>query len=201
MLKEYFTDLKKFALLVGIIAGLVGVVGGWITLYDKWRNRKPKLSLWVPYNWTGEDIGAQKRFLALYLRISNTSNKEAYLYLETMSVSLKIKNNWYRVYLSDLPYEGIKETDFPERELRHFGIGKVKFLNRFEDNIVTFEKPLCGYVVVGYKDDSIFNESIDMIRLEVEDCHRKKHILYTDLEKQLESDPFRKYEEDLKKKE
>jgi hypothetical protein len=194
MFGKYFTDLKNFAILAGVILSVLGVFGGLLSLCDKWKNRKPNLELFAPYQWSGIDTGAQKRFSCLYLRIANSSRKSAYLYLETMSVMVKINGEWYTTYFID---QEIKQTDFPEAEKLRFGLGKAHFLNRFEDNIITFDKPLCGYVVLGHDNDAIFNNDIDEIKIEVEDCHREKYKLRANLKEQSKRDPYRKYLESL----
>lgn len=191
---KYFTDLKSLAGLVALILSILGIIGGLLSLYDKWENRKPNLELFVPYNWSGVDTSNQKSFLCLYLRIANTSHKSAYLYLETMSVMLKINGVWYTTYFID---QEVKQTDFPDAEKQRFGLGKAHFLNRFEDNIITFDKPLCGYVVLGHDNDAIFNNKINEVKIEAEDCHGVKHEVHVDLGEQLKRDPYRKYLESL----
>jgi hypothetical protein len=189
-----FKRIRNFAVIIGVIVGFFGVIGGLLSLHDRWANRCPDLELFTPYNWSGIDIGNQKRFLCLYLRISNNSQRSAYLYLETMSVMVKINGNWYQTYFID---EEVKETDLPEAGKQRLGLGRAHFLNRFEDNVITFDKPLCGYIIVGYDNDSIFNGSLEEVKIEVEDCHEKKYILYTDLAEQLKRDPYRKYLDSL----
>lgn len=174
----------------------LGLIGGVWALYDKWKNRKPKLYLFVPYNWSGVDSGSKIRFLCIYLKISNVSSRSAFIYFETISISLLIDNHWYVTYFIDAD---IKQTDLSDAAKRHYGIDKAKVLNRFGENIVTYDTPLCGYVIVGHQDGAIFTKSIEKIRIEVEDCHRKKYTLYADLKKQLDRDPYKKYEESLKK--
>ena len=191
MIKNCFTNLKDFSILIGVILGLIGIAGGYLTLIDKWKNRKPKLNLFVPYNWSGVDTGANKRFLNLYLRISNSSNKSAFLYLETLYVEVKINGKWFPTEFFEVELKG---TDFPEAEKERFGIGKVEFLKRFNENVVTYDKPLCGYISVTCNKDSIFESSIEAIKVEVYDCHERRYILHVDLNKQLEKDPYRKYE-------
>jgi hypothetical protein len=172
----------------------LGILGGLLSLRDRWQNRKPHLQLFAPYLFWGTDVANKRRFLFLYLRIANSSQKNAYLYLETMSVMLKINGIWYRTYFSD---QEIKRTDFSDAEKLHFGIGKARVINRFEDNIITFDKPLCGYVILGHANDAIFDGAIEKVKIEVEDCHHEKSALYADLEEQLKKDPYRKYVESL----
>jgi len=186
--------VKNASIIIVAVGGIIGIVGGWWSLCDKYKNREPRLSLFVPYNWSGIDTGAQKRYCFLFIRISNSSSKSAYLYLETMSVYLKIDDKWYCTLRRD---EEVKETDFPESLKKRFGLEKANYLNRFEDNVITYDKPLCGYITVEHRNDSIFERKIQEVKIKVYDCHGKLYTLKTDLEEQLKKDPYRKYQGSL----
>ena len=82
--------LKLVGQIVGGIILVTGLIGGIWSLWDRWEDRKPRLELFVPEQYTGTDTGANQRFLAILVRISNSSTKNAYLCPETMAVKVKI---------------------------------------------------------------------------------------------------------------
>jgi hypothetical protein len=160
--------VSNIGVIVALTLGVIQVI--------EWRNnRTPKLHLFVPEYYTGTDVGANKRFLAVLVRISNFTQKNAYLFPETMAVKVKSKGKWYRTEIKWIPKEYI-ETDFTEYEKVLHGTSEVKLLKRFESPVIAYDNPLTRFIVLSCEDTSLL-ENIDGIKIYVEDCHQIPHIM------------------------
>lgn len=188
-------DLLKF--IGSVVAGgavLIGVIGGIWSLWDRWRNRKPNLTLFAPYHFSCRDAKTSWPILMILARISNSSKQNAFLYLETMGIEVYSKGKWHKLQRLEIDQKTPLETDFSESEKVRFGLNDVKYLNRFGDTIVSYDKPLCGYIPAARENEAVFNE-IDKIRINIKDCRFKLYKLEVDLKEQRKRhDPTYRHE-------
>ena len=129
------------------------------------------------------DVGAKKRFLAMLTRISNLSQKNAYLLSETLSVEIEKGGRWYKTEIAWVPNKEYITTDFTETQKVIFGVEEIKLLKRFEAPIITYDQPLTRYIVVTHKDEDIL-EHIDAVRIQIRDCHKKLYKMEVNLKEQ-----------------
>ena len=187
-------SLKKWGIIIGLVGGIVGaILGGW-GLYDRYEQRRPKLAVFIPYHWAGKDQETGDIYI-LYLRISNISQAPAYLYMETLKIEIFENNKWQKAQVLHLPSNRPLVTDLPTGWASTVGIFDAKPINRFTDGLVTYDKPLCGYLFV----KSPFKKSdpkLSKVRVSVFDSYLKKkhpHIIDVDISEQINSYDPRTY--------
>ena len=162
--------------IVSNIGVIVALSLGAIQVVEWWNNRNPKLQLFVPEYYTGTDVGANERFLAILVRISNLSQKNAYLLPETMAVKIKSDGKWHTTKIPWIPNKEYIETDLTESQKVIIGTNEVKLLKRFESPVITYDNPLTRYIPL-YCDDANVLEKVEGIKIYVEDSHHKPHIM------------------------
>jgi hypothetical protein len=157
-------------LIIGLIGGIIGVISGLWVLVDRFKNRKPKIKAYSPYHWTGTDAVTGKHTLFVFFRFSNISQTPTYFYLDTLKAEiLNTKlNKWEKVQSLILPTAEI-QTDFTAEEKNIFGINKARFLDIFDDCLVKYSEPLCGYLCF-----HIGNGEYGKLKGEVTDSRLKK---------------------------
>jgi len=93
--------------------------------------------------------------------------------------------NKYFLYIQNLKLLTDKvQTDFTEAKKNEFGIEKAKYLNVFDDCIVKYSEPLCGYILFQIK-----NEKYTKLKGEIMDSRHKKIDFEIDFVKQKKLDP------------
>jgi hypothetical protein len=128
--------------------------------------------------------------LSILIRVSNTSNADAVLYFETMSVELKWKGIWHKVMVLFPDPGWTPGTDFDESQKVTFGIDEVKWLTRYENQAITRNTPLLRYMAVTADDRDLLRHC-DCIKVQVRDCYRKMHTMVVDFSEQKKLDPTR----------
>lgn len=174
--------------IVGFVGGIVGIIAGLWALLDRYKNRHPRIKVFAPYQWTGNDSVTGKHILSVFFRISNISQTPTYLYLETLKAEIYYTElqKWESIQTIKLLTDKIA-TDFSEGMIKQFGINKAKYLDVFDDCIVKFSEPLCGYILF-----NIQNEKYSKIRGEILDSRHKKITFEVDFENQKKYDPYLK---------
>ena len=168
---------------VGLIGGLIGVIAGIWALLDRYNNRNPKIKVFAPFQWTGNFNS--ETILFVFFRFSNLSQTPTYLFLETLKIEIyndKLKK-WLPIQSVSLE-SNKPQTDFPTALKIRYGIDKAKFLDVFDDSILKYGEPLCGYLQ--YK---ITESEFSKIRGEILDFRHKKIKFEVDFEKQKKHDP------------
>lgn len=183
MIEQVISLFKSIGAVGVTIAVVVGVIGGIWSLWDRIINRKPILKLFTPYYFSCKDGVSMQPVLMILVRISNSSQKSAFLYLETMSIEVMSNGKWYKTKRLNTEQTTPLKTDFSEAEKVRFGINDVKYLNRFGCTVVSYDNPLSGYVPVAHEEESVLT-NIDKIRIKVTDCHFKSYEMEVDLKEQ-----------------
>jgi hypothetical protein len=170
---------------VGFVGGIIGIIASLWAFYDRFKNRKPNIKVFAPYQWTTSDAKTGKHTLFVYFRFSNTSQTPTYLFLETLKTEIYYSESqkWENIQNLKLLTNKI-ETDFSEEKKNEFGIDKAKFLNVFDECIVKYSEPLCGYLLFQIK-----NEKYNKLKGEIMDSRHKKITFEIDFEKQKKHDP------------
>ncbi len=182
MISACITQSQQFlnfdiSTIIGICGGIIGLIGGCISIYEIWKNRKPKLKLFAPFYWFGQDTKATST-LSILIRISNASKKSAFLYFETISVEIKKDDIWAKGKVLTVMSDTII-CDLPNETQVLYGINKVAYLNSFTDAIIEHNNPLTKYIAIGGLDKEYLLKP-EGIRIIVEDCHHKIYTLKVD---------------------
>lgn len=167
----------------GFLGGLAGLLVLGLELFRLWRDRKPRLRLFTPDWFVGFDAVHKKPVLNVLLRISNSSSRIAFLYLETMQVEIQILREWKQREVLETSHVEKISTDFPKEKGAALGLSHIGYLNRWKAPAVSSEAPLSGYVAMDY-DAGWKACDLSGIRINVEDCHRRKHRLSAKLGKE-----------------
>ena len=195
MIKQMMTSVRiVWPTIVGSLV-ILGVIGGIWSLWDRWKNRKPRLELFVPQYSTGIDAKSERCGLFLLVRISNSSQKNAYILPETISVEIEKNGKWYKTPVAWIPKKEFLETDFSEHEKVIHGVEEVQLLKRFESPVISYDYPLTRYIVATHNNDSVL-KTMDKIRIKIRDCHMKLYDMCVDFEEQQ-----KKYDPDFQPKE
>lgn len=179
MINAFITQSQNFlncdiSTIVAISGGIIGLIGGCISIYEIWTNRKPKLQLFAPFYWQGQDTKAGLT-LSILIRISNSTKKSAFLYFETISVEIKKNDIWVKGKVLTVMSDTIT-CDLPIETQVLYGINKVAYLNSFTDAIIERNNPLTKYIAIGGLDKEYLLNP-EGVRIIVEDCHHKKYTL------------------------
>lgn len=178
-------DLIGFGSILGFVGGIIGVIAGLWALYDRFKNRNPKIKVFAPYQWTANDGATEKLMLFVYFRFSNISQTPTYLFLETLKTEIYYTESqkWESIQGIKLLTDKVK-TDFSAEKISEYGIEKAKYLNVFDDCLVKYSEPLCGYLLFQIK-----NEKYSKLKGEILDSRHKKINFEVDFVKQKKHDP------------
>lgn len=147
MEKNIFDSITKLDL-IGIIGGLIGSITGIWALIDRYKNRKPKLKVFAPFIWKGNDSVTNELIWFVFFRIANLSQASTFLYFETAKIDVfdEKLNTWENVQIIKVPEDKFK-TDFLDPYKSKFGMDHPRFLDGiYLDCSVKFGAPLCGYL-------------------------------------------------------
>ena len=100
--------------LIGILGGVAGLVALLVQGYTLWQKRKPALVLFVPYHFTGDEAQSNQRILFALIRLANTSERPAHLYLETLRAEVRYKGRWYQMSVPSFAPQAQMQFDLPE---------------------------------------------------------------------------------------
>jgi hypothetical protein len=182
-------SLGFYTAVIGGITGIVGGIAGALSLHDRWKHRKPALELFAPYFYRACDSETGRLAFNVLIRISNSSKRTAYLYPETMCVQLRSDWTWSDVQVLHVLRE-TAETDFNEPQDAHFGTQDVPYLRRFEMTAISQDTPLTRYICLSSDNEYLLTHPKG-IRIEIHDCHLRKHVLLIDdfEEQRIKYDP------------
>jgi len=176
-------ELKSIISIFTHIAVIVGVIGGIWSLWDRWDNRTPNLSLFNPYNFSCNEAKTNRPVLMILVMISNSSKQNAFLYLMTMDIEGYSGEKWHKLQILDTDSTTPLETDLSDSDKVRFGVNDVKYLYKFGDCIVRYDKPLIGYIPVTHKNESVL-QKIQKLRINVKGCNFNLYKLEVDLKEQ-----------------
>lgn len=175
--------IKFVGSILAAVTIIIGVIGGIWSLFDKWENRRPNLSLFAPYTFTCRDAKSNRPHLFILAMISNSSKQNAFLYLMTMDIEGYSGEKWHKLQRADTDSATPLETDLSDSDKVRFGVNDVKYLNKFGDCIVRYDKPLTGYIPVNHENESVL-KGIEKLRINVKDCQFRLYTLEVDLKEQ-----------------
>jgi hypothetical protein len=170
---------------VGVIGGISGFAALAVQGYTLWLKRRPALNLFVPYHFSTSDLNSKQRVLFALVRISNTSERPAYLYLETLRAEVLFKGRWYQMCVRNFPPQAPLQFDLPERIQHHAGVKYFKVFHKFDSALISLDRPYSTYVGLTFHDPNVVNNA-DRLRLEVKDCNLVKYTIEADI---LKNDP------------
>ena len=170
---------------IGIIGGIAGFTALAVQGYLMWQKRKPDLKLFVPYNFSGDHAGSGQRMMFCLVRISNLSERPAYLYLETLKAEVLYKNRWHPVEVPSFSEQVNMSFDLPEQVQFHTGVKQIPFFNKFSSPVISLDNPYSRYFAVTCHDRGAMEQG-ERLRLEFKDCNFTKHVLEADI---LKNDP------------
>lgn len=171
--------------LIGLIGGLAGLIALIIQGVQLWKRRYPRLKLFVPYHFTGSASHNQQRVLFCLVRISNLSERPAFIYLETLRAEVLFKGRWYQMSVISFPKDKPLETDFPEHILYEAGLKDVQHFNKFSGPVISLDNPYSSYIPITYSEHAVV-EGAERLRLEFKDCNLKKYVIDAEV---LDNDP------------
>lgn len=160
---------------------LLGVIGGIWSLYDRFD--KPTLTLFAPYTITCRDAKLNQPCLLILAMISNSSKQNTFLYLMTMDIEGYSGGKWHKLQYLDTDSTTPLETDLSDSDKVKFGVNDIKYLYKFGDCIVRYDKPLIGYIPVSHENESVL-KNIDKLRINIKDCQFRLHTLEVDFKEQ-----------------
>jgi hypothetical protein len=170
---------------VGVLGGLAGLLALGVEGYALWLKRRPELILFVPYHFTGDHAQSKQRMLFALIRISNTSERVAHLYLETLRAEVLFKGCWYPMSVVSFSPKSNMEFDLPEPIQHHAGIKYFNFFNKFDPAVVSLDSPYSRYLGMTCPDRGVL-ENAERLRIEFKDCNLHHYIIEADI---LKNDP------------
>lgn len=165
---------------IAIIGGVSGLVALAVQGIQLWRNRTPSLKLFVPYHFTGSASHNNQRVLFCLARISNLSERPAFIYLETLRAEVLFKGRWYQMSVWNIPKDKVLETDFPEHIQHEAGIKNVDPFNKFSSPVISLDNPYSSYIPITSSEQAVV-EGAERLRLEFKDCNLKKFVIETEI--------------------
>lgn len=171
--------------LIAVIGGLAGFTAFVIQGIQLWKNRSPSLRLFIPYHFTGSASENNQRFLFCLVRISNLSERPAFIYLETLRAEVLFKGRWYQMSVISFPKDKQLETDFPDHLIYYSGLKDVQHFNKFSGPIISLDNPYSSYIPITYSESNVV-EGAERLRLEFKDCNLEKYVIESDI---LDNDP------------
>lgn len=169
---------------IGIVGGLAGLLALGIEAYSLWKRRSPNLTMFTPYYFSGE-APDNKRILFVLVRISNSSERIANLYLETATAEILYKGRWYPVIIPNFAKGISVDFDLPEAFKHHAGIGSFDFFNKFDEANVSIDYPYSRYMGFhSHQTNAI--DAPERLRLTLRDCNLKKIVVESEI---LKNDP------------
>ncbi|MCC5879712.1 MAG: hypothetical protein JJU03_07450 [Idiomarina sp.] len=175
----------QLADLLGIIGGLAGLLALAVQGYLIWQKRKPDLKLFVPYNFSGDHTESGQRMMFCLVRISNLSERPAYVYFETLKAEVLYKNRWHPVEVPSFSQQANMDFDLPEAVQFHTGVKQIPFFNKFSSPVISLDNPYSRYFAVTCHDRGAIDHG-ERLRLEFKDCNLTKHVLEAEI---LKNDP------------
>lgn len=171
--------------LIALIGGLAGLIALVVQGFQLYMKRSPSLKLFVPYHFTGSASHNNQRLLFCLTRISNLSERAAFIYLETLRAEVLFKGRWYQMSVWSIPKGKNLETDIPEHIQHEAGIKYIDPFNKFSNPVISLDKPYASYIPITSTEQAVV-EGAERLRLEMRDCNLKKYIIEAEI---LKNDP------------
>jgi hypothetical protein len=169
---------------IGLIGGLAGLLALGIEGYGLWKRRQPQLTLFTPYFITG-DTEDKRRVLFVLVRISNSSERVANLYLETTSAEILFKGRWYPVTIPSFPKDAPMNFDLDNEVQWHAGLKSFEFFNKFDEAVISLDYPYSRYLAFHSHQREAINNP-ERLRLILRDCNLNKYVVESEI---LRNDP------------
>ena len=171
--------------LIGLVGGLAGVLALLIEGYNHWKKRNPNFVLFAPYHFTGTDATTRQRMLFVLVRVANTSERVAHLYLETLRAEVFYEKRWYPMSVINIPENAPVAVDLPVHIQQHAGVNQIKFFNKFDPAVVSVDHPYSRYLIMMCANPNVA-ENAERLRLEFKDCNLMRYVLEAEI---LPNDP------------
>jgi hypothetical protein len=162
------------------IGGIAGIAALGFQSYDLWSRRVPNLKLFVPYNFKGTHSESKDRFIFALVRISNSSYREAFIYLETLRAEVLFKKRWYQMSVPSFPANHGAQFDLPEEVQHYAGVKYISFFNKFDSPVISLDKPYSRYIGLYCSNPNIV-EGAEKLKLEFKDCNLRRYTLIADI--------------------
>jgi len=170
---------------IGMIGGFAGLAALAVQAYLLWQKRKPDLKLFVPYHFSGDHAESGQRMMFCLVRISNLSERSAYIYFETLKAEVLYRGRWHPVDVPSFPESASMQFDLPENVQFHAGVKQIPFFNKFSSPVISLDQPYSKYFAVTCHDRGAM-EYGEKLRLEFKDCNLERHVLEAEI---LKNDP------------
>jgi hypothetical protein len=170
---------------IGVVGGVAGFIALAVQGYALWQKRKPELKLFVPYNFSGDLAGSGSRVKFCLVRISNLSERPAYVYFETLKAEILYKNRWHPVEVPSFADNTKMEFDLPDDVQFHTGVKQFPFFNKFSSPVISLDKPYSRYFAAICHDREAMEHG-EKLRIQFKDCNLISHTLEADI---LKNDP------------
>ena len=170
---------------IGLVGGISGLLALVIQGYYLWLKRKPSLSLFAPYHFQGDHAESKQRMLFTLIRVSNTSERAAHLYLETLRAEVLFKGRWYQMSVISFVPSADMKFDLPEPIQHAAGIKYFKFFHKFDSAVVTLDNPYSRYLGLTCSERGVVDNA-ERLRIEVKDCNLDLYKIEADI---LKNDP------------
>jgi len=167
---------------IAVIGGLAGFTAFIIQVIQLWKNRSPSLRLFIPYHFTGSASHNNQRVLFCLIRISNLSERPAFIYLETLRAEILFKERWYQMSVISFPKDQQLQTDLPENVQYEAGLRDIKHFNRFSGPVISLDSPYSVYIPMTFLDQVVVEKG-ERLKLEFKDCNLKKYIIEAEISK------------------
>ncbi len=175
-------SLSEVTALIGGLAGFTALAVQGIHL---WKNRNPSLKMFVPYHFTGSASHNNQRLLFCLVRISNLSDRPAFVYLETLRAEVLFKKRWYQMSVWNFPKGQSLQTDIPEPIQHDAGIKDVPPLNKFSSPVISLDNPYSAYIPITCSEQAVV-EGGERLKLEFKDCNLKTYVIEAEI---IKNDP------------
>lgn len=170
---------------IGLLGGIAGLFALGIEGYTMWQKRKPQLSLFTPFSFTGYHQESSQHTIFVLVRIANSSDRVAHLYLETLRAEILFKDRWYPVSVPSFRKDANMSFDLHEDVQHHAGIKSFQFFNKFDEAVVSLDYPYSCYIGMYCHSVEAINNA-ERLRLMIHDCNLTQYTIESDI---LKNDP------------
>lgn len=160
---------------IGLIGGVVGVLGGLISICTYVRDSSPDLRIEAPYRFFGQAAEGQSTMLVL-LRISNRTKADCTIYFDHIDEATVFSSGGWHSVQTPLVLTTKVSTDLTPELQKLYGLDQVGFFNRFTDNTVQWNRPITGYIAFTHSNKKLLEEATE-IRITVKDSGGKRRTL------------------------
>jgi hypothetical protein len=166
--------------LIGILGGVAGILALVNQGYTMWQNRLPKLVMFIPFAIIGDQ--AKERHLILLVRLANTSERPANMYLETLHSEVFSDGQWHHAPIVIFAANAKISFDLPPEIQRQSGVKDIKFFEIFDNALITLDHPYSRYLVLSPKNVPIL-EKVERLRIKLRDCNLHEHVVEAEVQR------------------